>query len=78
MTVNCAGDLFRAPWRRHSRPLDDADGLTAPEREESGVLDAVLSLPERYRAVCTLQYWYIPIGSEDTAGPGHWLEQLPE
>ncbi len=27
---------------------------------------------------CTLQYWYIPIGSEDTAGPGHWLEQLPE
>ncbi|BFK86390.1 sigma-70 family RNA polymerase sigma factor [Pseudoflavonifractor gallinarum] len=57
VTVNCAGDLFRAPWRRHSRPLDEADGLPAPEREESGVLDAVLSLPERYRAVVHLFYY---------------------
>lgn len=57
VTVNCAGDLFRAPWRRHSRPLDEADGLPTPEREESGVLDAVLSLPERYRAVVHLFYY---------------------
>lgn len=42
------------------------------DREEAG------QVVERYRAVCTLQYWYIPIGSEDAAGPGHWLEQLPE
>ncbi len=26
----------------------------------------------------SLQCWYIPIQADDTAGPGHWLEQLPE
>lgn len=57
VTVNCAGDLFRSPWRKRHRPLEEADSLAAPEQEESGVLDAVHALPERYRAVVHLFYY---------------------
>ena len=57
VTANCAGDLFRSPWRKRSRPLEEAAALAAPEREENHVLEAVFSLPERYRAVVHLFYY---------------------
>ena len=59
VAVNCAGDLFRAPWRRRNRPLEEAESMTAPgEDEEAGeVLQAVLSLPESYRAPIHLFYY---------------------
>lgn len=55
VAMNCAGDLFRSPWRRHTRPLEEAGQLEAPE--EGGVLEAVLALPERYRAPIHLFYY---------------------
>lgn len=55
VAMNCAGDLFRSAWRRHTRPLEEAEQLPAPE--EGGVLEAVLALPERYRAPIHLFYY---------------------
>lgn len=57
VAMNCAGDLFRSPWRRRTRPLEEAEGISAPEREEDGVLPVVLALPERYRTVVHLFYY---------------------
>ena len=56
VACNCANDLFRLPWRRREEPLSDA--LSTPEApEESGVLEAVLALPEKYRLVVHLYYY---------------------
>ncbi len=55
VAMNCAGDLFRSAWRRHTRPLEEAEQVPAPE--EGGVLEAVLALPERYRAPVHLFYY---------------------
>ena len=56
VAANCANDLFRLPWRRREEPLSDA--LPAPEApEESGVLEAVLALPEKYRIIVHLYYY---------------------
>jgi len=57
VAVNCARDLHRSPWRRRAAPLEEAEALPAPEAPESGVLEAVLSLPEKYRAVVHLYYY---------------------
>ena len=50
VAANCAGDLFRAPWRRKNRPLEEAEHIAAaePEPERAGVLEAVWSLPVSY------------------------------
>ena len=55
VAMNCSGDLFRSAWRRHTRPLEEAEQVPAPE--EGGVLEAVLALPERYRAPIHLFYY---------------------
>ena len=55
VAMNCAGDLFRSAWRRHTRPLEEAEQVPAPE--EGGVLEAVLALPERSRAPVHLFYY---------------------
>ena len=55
VAMNCAGDLFRSAWRRLTRPLEEAEQVPAPE--EGGVLEAVLALPERYRAPIHLFYY---------------------
>ena len=57
VAANCAGDLHRSPWRRRAVPLEEAAALAAPEREEDGVLEAVLALPEAYRAPVHLFYY---------------------
>lgn len=56
VAANCANDWFRAPWRRREEPLSPA--LPAPEeREDGGVVEAVLTLPAKYRAVVHLYYY---------------------
>lgn len=58
VAMNCAADLHRSAWRRHTRPLEEAEHLAiSPEEPGNGVMEAVLALPERYRAVVHLYYY---------------------
>ena len=58
VAMNCAADLHRSAWRRHTRPLEEAEHLTiSPEEPGNGVIEAVLALPERYRTVVHLYYY---------------------
>lgn len=51
--ANCANSLFARAHRRHELPLEEA-AARAAEPEHSDVLDAVLALPEKYRAAVCL------------------------
>lgn len=56
VAANCANDFFRAPWRRREEPLDALPPAPdAPETE--GVVEAVLSLPAKYRLPIHLYYY---------------------
>lgn len=67
VAVNCTRDLHRSPWRKRTVPLEEAGALPAPEQpEDSPVLKAVLSLPERYRTVVHL-YYYEGFSAAETA-----------
>ena len=53
-----SADLHRSPWRKRTVPLEEAGDVPAPEQPEpSGLLEAVLALPQRYRAVVHLYYY---------------------
>ena len=68
VAANCAGDLHRTFWKKHTRPLEEADHLPAPEQtEEDGVLEQVLSLPGEYRTVVHL-YYYEGLSVAEIAG----------
>ena len=66
MAANACRDLLRSPWRRRGCPLEACTELPAPEREESGVWEAVGRLPPRYRAVIHL-YYYEDMTTEEIA-----------
>lgn len=58
VTVNAARDLLRSPWRRRRVSLSELPETPAfqePEQEE--LYQAVLALPEKYRAVLDLFYY---------------------
>ena len=58
VALNCAADLHRSAWRRRRVPLEEAAELTAPQAEMGdSVLEAVLALPEAYRAPIHLFYY---------------------
>ena len=55
---NYAVDLLRAPWHKRCSSLEEVQAAApVSEPELSEVLDAVLSLPEKYRAVIHLFYY---------------------
>lgn len=56
VAVNESRKVLRTPWRRRTVPLEDWDG-PAPEREEQGVLEAVLALEAKYRLPVYLYYY---------------------
>ena len=62
VTINLCRNRLRSPWRRH-RELDESisAGLGAEWDkglgEQSAVLEAVMSLPEKYREVIHLFYY---------------------
>lgn len=62
VTINLCRNRLRSPWRRH-RELDESisTGLGAEWDkglgEQSAVLEAVMSLPEKYREVIHLFYY---------------------
>lgn len=58
VTINACKDLLRNVFRRKTVPLDQVAGL--PEITETAhreVLEAVLSLPEKYRVAIYLHYY---------------------
>ena len=57
VAMNCTRSLFRRPWRRRDLPLEEAANAAAPEGERGEVLEAVLALPEQYRAPMHLFYY---------------------
>ena len=57
VTLNACRDLLRF-WTRHATvPLEELAAQAAPEPENRGVLEAVLSLPEKYRDAVYLHYY---------------------
>ena len=57
VTLNACKDLLKSFFRRNTVPLDDylAEQRVSPDHSE--VLEAVLSLPEKYRRVVYLHYY---------------------
>ena len=55
VTVNASRDILRANRRRSWEPLDADIPFTQPE--ESALFDAVMALPDKYRAVVHLHYF---------------------
>ena len=58
VTVNCCRDLLKSFFRKHTVSLDEASELAASATpEQSAVLEAVRSLPKKYREVVYLHYY---------------------
>lgn len=58
VTINACKDQLRSFFRRQTVPLEAAAEQAAPEGTETGgVLEAVLSLPQKYRNVVYLHYY---------------------
>ena len=55
-TVNRCKSIMASPWRRRTVPLDTAEEVGV-EDDYREVYSAVLSLPEKYRAVIHLHYF---------------------
>lgn len=57
VTLNACRDLLRFWARRPTVPLEELAAQAAPEPEDQGVLEAVLSLPQKYRDAVYLHYY---------------------
>lgn len=58
MTLNACKDLLKSFFRSRTVPLDALLEQAAPEAEDHAeVLQAVLTLPEKYRQVIYLHYY---------------------
>ena len=58
VTVNCCRDLLKSFFRKHTVSLEELSEYTAPvASEQSDVLEAVRSLPRKYREVVYLHYY---------------------
>ena len=55
VAANCANDVFRAPFRRHTQPL--SWDIPAEGDEGEPVLEAVMNLPAKYRLPIHLYYY---------------------
>lgn len=57
VTLNACRDLLRFWARRPIVPLEELTAQAVPESEDRGVLEAVLSLPQKYRDTVYLHYY---------------------
>lgn len=57
VTLNACRDLLRFWARRPTVPLEELTAQAVPESEDRGVLEAVLSLPQKYRDTVYLHYY---------------------
>jgi RNA polymerase sigma-70 factor (ECF subfamily) len=55
VTVNLCSSSLRSPWRKCTEPL--LDSYPAAEQEQRELLEYVLALPPKYRAVIHLFYY---------------------
>lgn len=55
--INACKDLLKSARRRRNVPIDQAELLPAPEREDSGLPEAIRALPRDYGAVLYLFYY---------------------
>lgn len=55
VTANQCRNLLRSSWWKKTAPLDET--LTIPQPQHSGVFQAVMSLPPKYRVVIYLRYY---------------------
>lgn len=52
--ANCSNSLFRSAWHRRTTALEDGLSADFPHKD---TLEAVLSLPQKYRTVVHLHYY---------------------
>lgn len=57
VTLNACRDLLRFWARRPTVSLEELTAQAVPESEDRGVLEAVLSLPQKYRDTVYLHYY---------------------
>lgn len=58
VTVNKAKDISSSFWKRHSQSLEEyKETLTFEQPEDSGLFDAVMALPDKYRVAIHLYYY---------------------
>lgn len=58
VTINRCKDFLRAPWHRLRASFETAEQvLSDPYPEDTGVFEAVMQLPQKYREVVMLYYY---------------------
>lgn len=55
--VNACKDLLKSAGRRRTVPIEQAELLPAPEREDSGLTELIRALPKHYGAAVYLFYY---------------------
>ena len=71
VTVNGCKSRLRSPWRRRTAPLLDTYPAAGPEEE--GLLETIMALPARDRAVLHL-YYYEGYQTAEIAAMTGWRE----
>ena len=58
VAINRAKDISRSFWKKNRLSIEDyADAVPFESREETGLFEAVMRLPEKYREVIHLYYY---------------------
>ena len=55
--INACKNLLKSAGRRRNVPIEAAETVPTPEREDSGLPDAIRTLPKHYGAVLCLFYY---------------------
>ena len=67
VAINRAKDISRSFWKKNRLSIEDyADAVPFESREETGLFEAVMRLPEKYREVIHL-YYYEDLYIKETA-----------
>ena len=67
VAINRAKDISRSFWKKNRLSIEDyADAVPFESREETGLFEAVMRLPEKYREVMHLHY-YEDLSIKETA-----------
>ena len=67
VAINRAKDISRSFWKKNRLSIEDyADAVPFESREETGLFEALMRLPEKYREVIHL-YYYEDLSIKETA-----------